>query len=145
MIHQYKFDDLNIVLDICSGAVHVVDELAYDIISMFENNDKSDIIDKMSAKYPDIPVSDIEECYCQVCELAEDNKLFTKDEFKPMAGTLKAKTSGVIKALCLHIAHTCNLNCSYCFASQGKYHGERALMSFEVGKRTLDLDRKSVV
>ena len=138
MIHQYKFDDLNIVLDICSGAVHVVDELAYDIISMFENNDKSDIIDKMSAKYPDIPVSDIEECYCQVCELAEDNKLFTKDEFKPMAGTLKAKTSGVIKALCLHIAHTCNLNCSYCFASQGKYHGERALMSFEVGKRTLD-------
>lgn len=138
MIHQYKFDDLNIVLDICSGAVHVVDELAYDIISMFENNDKSDIIDKMSAKYPDIPVSDIEECYCQVCELAEDNKLFTKDEFKPMAGTLKAKTSGVIKALCLHIAHTCNLNCSYCFASQGKYHGERALMSFEVGKRALD-------
>ena len=84
MIHQYKFDDLNIVLDICSGAVHVVDELAYDIISMFENNDKSDIIDKMSAKYPDIPVSDIEECYCQVCELAEDNKLFTKDEFKMM-------------------------------------------------------------
>lgn len=138
MIHQYKFDDLNIVLDICSGAVHVVDELAYDIISMFENNDKSDIIGKMSAKYPDIPVSDIEECYCQVCELAEDNKLFTKDEFKPMAGTLKAKTSGVIKALCLHIAHTCNLNCSYCFASQGKYHGERALMSFEVGKRALD-------
>lgn len=138
MIHQYKFDDLNIVLDICSGAVHVVDELAYDIISMFENNDKSDIIDKMSTKYPDIPVSDIEECYCQVCELAEDNKLFTKDEFKPMTGTLKAKTSGVIKALCLHIAHTCNLNCSYCFASQGKYHGERALMSFEVGKRALD-------
>ncbi|MBE6680463.1 MAG: thioether cross-link-forming SCIFF peptide maturase, partial [Ruminococcaceae bacterium] len=65
-------------------------------------------------------------------------KLFAPDTFEPMAGALKAKTAGVVKALCLHIAHTCNLNCSYCFASQGKYHGERAIMSFEVGKAALD-------
>ena len=65
-------------------------------------------------------------------------ELFAPDTFEPMAGALKAKTAGVIKALCLHVAHTCNLNCSYCFASQGKYHGDRALMSFEVGKQALD-------
>ena len=67
-----------------------------------------------------------------------EGELFAPDTFEPMAGALKAKTAGVIKALCLHIAHTCNLNCSYCFASQGKYHGERAIMSYEVGKRALD-------
>ena len=70
--------------------------------------------------------------------MQKNGQLFTADSFEPMAGTLKARTSGVVKALCLHIAHTCNLNCSYCFASQGKYHGERALMSYEVGKRALD-------
>ena len=70
--------------------------------------------------------------------MKKNGTLFSEDSFEPMAGTLKARTSGVVKALCLHIAHTCNLNCSYCFASQGKYHGERALMSFDVGKRALD-------
>ena len=82
--------------------------------------------------------ADIEECYEQVCALRDSGKLFTSDSFEPMAGALKARTSGVIKALCLHVAHTCNLNCAYCFASQGKYHGDRAVMSFEVGKRALD-------
>ena len=81
---------------------------------------------------------EIAECCGQIAELKAQGQLFTEDTFEPMAGALKAKTSGVIKALCLHIAHTCNLNCSYCFASQGKYHGERALMSYEVGKRALD-------
>lgn len=138
MIHQFKFGDYNIVLDICSGSVHVVDNLAYDIISMFETESEENIILKMCEKYPDILKNEIESCYNQICNLKNSKKLFTEDTFEPMVGTLKAKTSGVIKALCLHIAHTCNLNCSYCFASQGKYHGERALMSFEVGKRALD-------
>jgi uncharacterized protein len=141
MIHQYKLGGYNIVLDICSGAVHAVDEVAYDIIAMFENNEKSDIIKAMAEKYAgraDITARDIEECYGQVQQLKEDGKLFTPDSFEPMAGRLKEKTSGVIKALCLHIAHTCNLNCEYCFASQGKYHGDRAVMSFEVGKQALD-------
>ena len=141
MIHQYKLGGYNIVLDICSGSVHAVDEVAYDIIAMFEANDRDTVISAMNKKYEgrsDITEKDIEECYDQVLSLKEQGKLFTKDTFEPMAGHLKAKTSGVVKALCLHIAHTCNLNCSYCFASQGKYHGERAVMSFEVGKRALD-------
>ena len=141
MIHQYKLGKYNIVLDVCSGAVHVVDEVAYEIIAMFETSDKETIIKAMKEKFSsreDISDNDIEECYNQVVELKESGALFAPDTFESMAGTLKAKTAGVVKALCLHIAHTCNLNCSYCFASQGKYHVERAMMSFEVGKRALD-------
>ena len=141
MIHQYKLGGYNIVLDVCSGGLHVVDEVAYDIISVFESKDRESVIAEMQEKYADredISLSDINECYEQVVALKESGKLFAPDTFERMAGDLKAKTSGVVKALCLHIAHSCNLNCSYCFASQGKYHGERALMSFEVGKRALD-------
>ena len=141
MIHQYKLGGYNIVLDICSGAVHAVDEVAYDIIAMFLDNDKDTVISAMTEKYSDredITKEDIEECYAQVVALKDSGKLFVKDTFEPMAGELKRKTAGVVKALCLHIAHTCNLNCAYCFASQGKYQGGRALMSFEVGKRALD-------
>ena len=141
MIHQYKLGGYNIVLDICSGSVHAVDEVAYDIIGMFEEKEKSEVISAVAQKYEgreDITREDIEECYGQVEELKAEGKLFASDTFEGMAGHLKAKTSGVVKALCLHVAHTCNLNCSYCFASQGKYHGERAIMSYEVGKRALD-------
>ena len=119
MIHQYKLNGYNIVLDICSGSVHVVDEVAYDIISVFEEKGKDAVITDISGKYADIPLSDIEECYDQICELKESGKLFAPETFEPMAGHLKQKTAGVVKALCMHIAHTCNLNCSYCFASQG--------------------------
>ena len=141
MIHQYKLGGYNVVLDICSGAVHVVDDVAYDIIGMYESTPKDEIINAMKERYlgcEDISAEDIEECYEQIGELKAAGQLFSPDTFEPMAGKLKEKTSGVVKALCLHIAHTCNLNCSYCFASQGKYHGERAVMSFEVGKRALD-------
>ena len=141
MIHQYKFNGRNIVLDVCSGAVHVVDDPTYDIISMFETNDLETIKKAVTEKYKDrddVTEKDVENCYTQLLEMQKNGQLFTADSFEPMAGTLKARTSGVVKALCLHIAHTCNLNCSYCFASQGKYHGERALMSYEVGKRALD-------
>ena len=141
MIHQYKLNGCNIVLDVCSGAVHVVDDVAYDIIEIFEDKNKNEIISFICEKYKDnsdITKQDVEECYEQIAELKEDGVLFAPDTFEPMAGDLKEKTSGVIKALCLHVSHTCNLNCSYCFASQGKYNGERAIMSFETGKRALD-------
>ena len=141
MVHQYKLGGLNIVLDICSGSVHVVDEVAYDIIADFERTSRESLLEEMKSKYlgqDGITEEDLSECYDQVVALKESGKLFTPDTFQPMAGELKQKTSGVIKALCLHVAHTCNLNCSYCFASQGKYHGERAVMSLEVGKRALD-------
>ena len=138
MIHQYKLGGYNIVLDVCSGGVHVVDDVAYEIIAMFEHSSREAVLAAMAEKFGEIPADDIAECYDQVAELKASGKLFAPDTFRPMAGTLKQKTAGVVKALCLHIAHTCNLNCAYCFASQGKYHGERAIMSFEVGKRALD-------
>ena len=141
MIHQYQLGGYNIVLDVCSGSVHVVDEIAYDMIGLFEANEKETVLQQIAEKYADrtdIQPGDLEECYEQILLLKKSGKLFAEDTFEPMAGKLKEKTSGVVKALCLHIAHTCNLNCSYCFASQGKYHGDRAMMSFEVGKRAFD-------
>ena len=141
MIHQYKLGGFNIVLDVCSGSVHVVDEVAYDIISLFESHSREAVLAAMEQKYAeraDISKDDIAECYAQVQELQAAGKLFAPDTFEPMAGKLKEKTAGVVKALCLHVAHTCNLNCSYCFASQGNYHGDRAVMSYEVGKQALD-------
>ena len=141
MIHQYTLGGYHIVLDVCSGSVHVVDEVAYDIIAMFETSTKEAVLAAMEEKYAhraDISKADIAECYAQVEALKDAGKLFAPDTFEPMAGKLKEKTAGVVKALCLHVAHTCNLNCSYCFASQGKYHGDRAVMSYEVGKRALD-------
>ena len=138
MIHQYKLGGFNIVLDVCSGAVHAVDDIAYDIIELFEKETKEFVVSYLSKKYKDVDKSEIEDCYNQIAELKAEGSLFTEDTFEPMAGVLKEKTAGVVKALCLHVAHTCNLNCEYCFASQGKYNGERAVMSFETGKRALD-------
>ena len=141
MIHCYKLGGMNIVLDICSGSVHVVDEVAYDIIEMYENKSHEEITQIILEKYPnrqDVTKQEIADCFSQLEQLKAAGKLFTPDTFAPMAGKLKEKTSGVVKALCIHIAHSCNLNCAYCFASQGKYSGERALMSYEVGKRALD-------
>ena len=141
MIHCYKLGGLNIVLDTFSGSVHAVDEIAYDMIEAFENEEKSSLIQRIAEKYKnteEVTREELEDCYEQICLLKDQGKLFSADNFSPIANSLKEKTSGVVKALCLHIAHTCNLNCSYCFASQGKYHGERGLMSLEVGKRALD-------
>ena len=138
MIHQYKLGGYNIVLDICSGSVHAVDEIAYDMIALFEGNSREKVLASVAQQHPGVSRDDLEECYDQILGLKKAGKLFVPDTFEPMAGALKKKTAGVVKALCLHIAHTCNLNCSYCFASQGKYNGERAVMSFEVGKRALD-------
>lgn len=140
-MHQYKLNGYNIVLDTCSGAVHVVDDVAYDIIDGYKTKSREEIVSDMLEKYKgrsDVTEEDINACIDDVKALEEDGQLYTPDTFKDMAGTFKERSGNVIKALCLHVAHTCNLNCSYCFASQGKYHGERALMSFEVGKRAID-------
>ena len=141
MIHQYRLGGYNIVLDVCSGSVHVVDAPAYDMIGIYKDYPKDAVIRRISEKYEndtEITPQDIADCYDDIAALEAAGKLFSPDTFEPMAGQLKQKTAGVVKALCLHIAHTCNLNCSYCFASQGKYHGERAVMSYEVGKQALD-------
>ncbi len=141
MVHQYKLNGYNIVLDSCSASVHVVDEVAYDCIALFETCSRQEIVERMLEKYgdrPDVTKEELEACLEDIESLKKAGKLFSPDTFAPMAGTLKARSGNIVKALCLHVAHSCNLNCAYCFASQGKYHGERALMSFEVGKRALD-------
>ena len=139
MVHQYKLNGYNIVLDTCSGSVHVVDEVAYDIISMYKEKSTDEIVKYILGTYTNEKISeqDVLECIEDVKSLESAGKLYTPDTYEGMAFDFKNRNT-VIKALCLHIAHTCNLNCEYCFASQGKYHGERALMSFEVGKRALD-------
>ena len=140
MVHQYKLNGYNIVLDTCSGSVHCVDEVAYDIIAMYKNAEKEEIVSAMLEKYgerEDVTREDLLACLDDVAALEEAGKLFSQDQYEKLAFDYK-NNSNVVKALCLHIAHTCNLNCSYCFASQGKYQGERALMSFEVGKQAFD-------
>ena len=139
MIHQYKLNGYNIVLDVFSGSVHLVDDLSYDIIGMYESDSKDSITAHILEKYQGegITKEDIEEVFSDIEELKADGKLYSEDVYADKAYDLKNRHTE-IKALCLHVAHTCNLSCDYCFASQGKYHGDRALMSFEVGKRAID-------
>ena len=132
---------MNIVLDTCSGAVHVVDEVAYDMIAMYKDYREDEIISEMLEKYAeseDVTEEDLHLCMEDIRALEKSGKLFTPDTFEPMADTFKKRSGDTIKALCLHVAHTCNLNCSYCFASQGKYHGDRAVMNFDIGKQAID-------
>ncbi len=139
MVHQYQLNGYNIVLDTCSGSVHAVSEPAYDMIALYQDHMPEEIIAVIQQKYGDeVSREDIEECLDDIAALKREGKLFTEDTFEPLADTFKERSGDVVKALCLHVAHSCNLNCSYCFASQGKFHGERALMSFEVGKQALD-------
>lgn len=134
MIHQYKSNGYNIVLDVNSGSVHVVDDLSYDVISMYENNGEDAIVETLKADYSK---EDILEVYEEVNKLKEEGLLFTEDIYKQYITDFK-KRKTVVKALCIHIAHDCNLACKYCFAEEGEYHGRRALMSLEVGRKALD-------
>ena len=141
MVHQYELNGYHIVLDTCSGGIHVVDEVAYDVIALCPDHSVEEIVKVLLDKYagrPDVTEEEIRECFSDVKALERSGQLYTPDRFAGMAGTFKHRSGDVVKALCLHVAHTCNLNCAYCFASQGKYHGERALMSFEVGRQALD-------
>ena len=140
MVHQYKLNGYNIVLDTASGSVHLVDEVAYDIIEMYKNFSHEEIKNVILKKYShldDVNESEIDECLGDIKALEDSGKLWSEDVYEQLAKDYK-NNSNVVKALCLHVAHTCNLNCSYCFASQGKYQGDRALMSFEVGKQAFD-------
>ena len=140
MVHQYKLNGYNIVLDTASGSVHSVDEVAYDIIEAYPKSSEEEIVSAILEKYKDkedVTREDVLDCISDVRGLIEDGKLYSEDKFESLAYNFK-NNSNVIKAMCLHVAHTCNLNCSYCFAAQGKYQGERAVMSYEVGKRAFD-------
>ena len=159
MVHQYKNNGYNIVLDVNSGMIHVVDELAYDIIAMFEKQEPEVILQEMMKKYS-VPenlamITEEEEegaalagneaalreliqgAIEDVAQLKQEGALFTKDIYEEYIKDFKQRST-VVKALCLHIAHDCNLACKYCFAEEGEYKGHRALMSYEVGRKALD-------
>lgn len=136
MVHTFTECGYNIAVDCASGSVHVVDEVALELIDNYEKAGDDGYLKEVAAKHS-VSLEEIKECVDDLKELERQGKLFSEDKFRPDVDKL-AKRSTVVKALCLHVAHTCNLDCEYCFASQGKYHGERALMSFEVGKRALD-------
>lgn len=171
MIHQYKNNGYNIVLDVCSGSVHVVDDLVYDVIALVDAERKSGIIyddhnssgmaesimkssvegaDEIIKRLSEYPADEIKEACEEIGALTEAGQLFTEDIYKDALvpegeeSSLKSsfidfkKRKTVVKALCLHIAHDCNLACKYCFAGEGEYHGDRSLMSYEVGRKALD-------
>lgn len=134
MVHQYRNNGYNIVLDVNSGAIHVVDDLTYRIIELYKENDLQVIEQLLTVDYDQ---KMIQEAYEEVMELVNQGELFSEEEYETYMEHMKDRPV-VVKALCLHIAHDCNLACQYCFAEEGEYHGRRALMSFEVGKKALD-------
>ena len=147
MIHQYKNNGYNIVMDIASGSVHVVDDVVYDAVALLEpvigevmssvqipETARKNAEEELLKSYP---AEAVKEALDEVQELINAEELYTKDIYQTYVTDFK-KRKTVVKALCLHIAHDCNLGCKYCFAEEGEYHGRRALMSFEVGKKALD-------
>lgn len=140
MVHQYKLNGLNIVLDVYSGSVHLVDDLAYDIIALYGEKARDVIAEELLDKYshvPNVTRREIEEVFDDLGTLKNEGRLFSEDKFADVAVNFK-RDHDEVKALCLHVSHMCNLTCSYCFASGGRYHGSDALMSFEVGRQALD-------
>lgn len=144
MVHQYKNNGYNIVMDVNSGSVHVVDDIVYDMIPFVESAIKENItgtdpvvkriMESGQSRYRE---DEIAEAVSEILELYENDMLFTEDIYEAYIDSFKNRQT-VVKALCLHIAHDCNLACKYCFAQEGEYHGRRALMSFETGKKALD-------
>ena len=133
MIHQYKSNGYNIVLDVCSGAVHVVDDIVYDVIPLYEGHS----VDEVIRQLPQYAAAEIREAWEEITALRDAGELFAEDEYRDFVMDFK-KRKTIVKALCLHIAHDCNLACKYCFAGEGEYHGDRSLMSLEVGKAAID-------
>jgi uncharacterized protein len=134
VVHQYKNNGYNIVLDVNSGAIHIVDEVTYQVIALIKDMSQEELIQKLSQ---DFEREQIKEALEEVLQLEKNGELYTEDEYEDYIDKLQDRPV-VVKALCLHIAHDCNLACQYCFAEEGEYHGRRALMSFEVGKKALD-------
>ena len=150
MVHQYKSNGFNIVLDVNSGMVHLVDELTYEMIAAFPNMERDALVKSVCEKFSDgTPdeegrllkgeelYSEAQHVYDELLSMKEAGTLFSEDIYEPYVEEF-SKRETVVKALCLHIAHDCNLACRYCFAEEGEYHGRRALMSLEVGKKALD-------
>ena len=160
MVHAYKNNGYNIVLDVNSGSVHVVDDVVFDLVGVVEEKLRSKYgtaaasednkgVDKeeLEALFQEIvsekavsdsyPQEEIKEAIEELLELRASEVLYTDDVYENYVDDFQNRET-VVKALCLNIAHDCNLRCKYCFADEGEYHGRRALMSEEVGKAALD-------
>ena len=136
LIHRYQSNGYNIVLDINSGCIHLVDLVTYEVLPCMENElSTEEIVERLKDRFsPEEIRTSVSECE----KLKEEGMLFTRDIYESAIDEFSKNSRPVVKALCLHIAHDCNLACRYCFAEEGEYHGRRALMSFEVGKKALD-------
>ncbi|MBR5468786.1 MAG: thioether cross-link-forming SCIFF peptide maturase [Firmicutes bacterium] len=139
MIHKFSMNGVNVVMDVISGAVHVVDEIVYDIVDSYEEMCEEALVVKFADKYSEKAVREACE---EIKELKDAGMLFVEDDYTNVLDMV-GKRAPVVKALCLHIAHDCNLKCKYCFAEEGEYHGHRSLMSAEVGKKAIDFIIKS--
>ena len=142
MIHCYQSNGYSIVMDVNSGAVHVVDDLVYQLVPLLEplvkeKKDKGEILDFVKAQQLPYTEEETAEAVDEILLLAQEGQLYTEDIYENYIDSFKNRET-VVKALCLHIAHDCNLACRYCFAEEGEYHGRRAIMSYEVGKKALD-------
>lgn len=131
-LHLFELNNRKIILDINSGSVHVVEDIVWDIIKIYENNDVDYIINALSDKYNK---EDIMNALREIEILKDNDMLFSEDKY---VNTIDYNSQNIVKALCLHIAHDCNLKCEYCFASQGDFNGDKLMMSYEVGKRALE-------
>ena len=136
MIHKYKLNGFNIVLDVNSGGVHLVDDMTYDLLDLieppFDEECPQQVLDKLTDKYP---ADEISTCYDEIVELYNDKILFSEDDYEKYA---KYSVASPVKAMCLNIAHDCQLRCKYCFASTGDFGKGRKLMSLETGKHAID-------
>ncbi len=140
MVHRFKSGKFNIVLDVNSGGIHLMDELAYGLVPLMEgrlNASADELHAKLNGSYS---IEEIKEAADEIRTLAEEGRLYTEDDYEKYVEVFQEQKEkeGIVKALCLHIAHDCNLRCRYCFASKGDYHGERSLMDYTVGKKALD-------
>ncbi|MEW6698111.1 MAG: thioether cross-link-forming SCIFF peptide maturase [Bacillota bacterium] len=144
MIHKFIFDGVRIVLDVHSGAVHVVDELVWDILELYTIKTQEEILHTLSSQYSS---EEIQQALAEIKTLQEEGLLYTTD---PHQEVYQPRRDGVVKALCLHAAHDCNLRCKYCFAAQGRFGGPGGLLSVEVGRAAIDFlvahsgDRKNI-
>lgn len=133
MIHKFSMNGYNIVLDVNGGAVHVLDDVAYDLLDFYKEKSKEEILEILKSKYQE---EKINEAYEEILNLEKEGLLYTEDTYQYHPSFVHREP--VVKALCLNVAHDCNLKCKYCFAAQGDFGGEKELMSFEVGKAAID-------
>ena len=139
MVHTFSLLGQNIAVDVNSGAVHVLDKLSYDLLSQVEGPMGEALPGELAARLPQYSPADLAEAWEELRALQDQGLLFTDDEYVDRDKAMELPRQAVVKALCLHVSHDCNLRCKYCFASTGDFGtGHRMTMDFETAKRAID-------